>query len=101
MVLSSAALLLAVAIGWCIPWRLLRFPLALLAAVPAWLAGGICGSSIDGFLPMMGACFMGAVFWPVVNIGLAELFHHVRATGKKMSDGRRAAMMRQRGSQDT
>jgi len=82
--LAAAALLLAPVIGWCVPWRWLRIPLALLVAGPAWLAGGAFGSSIDGFLPMMGACCMGAVFWPVANIALSELFHSLRKTGKRM-----------------
>jgi hypothetical protein len=82
--LTVAALLLAPVIGWCVPWRWLRIPLALLVAGPAWLAGGAFGSSVDGFEPMMGACCMGAVFWPVVNIGLSELFHRIRKNRNRM-----------------
>ena len=76
--LSLASILLAMAIGWLVPWRWVRIPLAPLPAVPAWLAGGLFGSAVDGLLPMMGACVMGCAFWPVVNISVAELFHWLR-----------------------
>jgi len=84
MILVLAVCLLAPVIGWWIPWRSLRIPLALLVAGPAWFAGGLVGSSIDGGEPMMGACCMGAVFWPITTIALSEGFHHLRGNGKRM-----------------
>jgi hypothetical protein len=82
--LAMMACLLAPVIGWCVPWRSLRILLALLVAGPAWFAGGLVGSSIDGFLPMMGACCVGAIFWPITTIALSERFHHIRETRKRM-----------------